>query len=598
MAAQRPPYYYHVPDEICVAVSLDPGVALARAEWGARVYYPVLDFLNAQLASLLENPSVAGSGTPLEPDFTPTLARERHKKNPASVQLQRLERGRVDPSGRAGGAPPWDSVPPWVILPRRDGGATALHFYRIGPGQTTRDSWTPDGARVVRELANVVNRGLWRQRIAGMPVAITAATPNWLFPAASNGAGYTGGGPATEPQPVPPGTPPPGEPYRFQFESPELRDLVARQRAAALADDHDPRVVVAILDTCPERGDVRRKAERTDNWLLNEVARKVAIDEPRFVLPDYHAFVDGISPGHWRERAAGISHDIPDHGLFAAGIIRDIAPTAEIHLIRVLDDTGVGDLLLLLNVLAALPSLLAPRGSGRKLAINLSLMAGLPLSAELPAHWFPRAASEPATLLRTWSAMSATFETIHTGLAAVIDWLEEQGVLVVAAAGNDARPEDIRPEPRYPARYDTVLGVAAVNAAGGPSAFSNQGDFIQIGNGVAVFGGDAGDAATQAVVGIFSQSEFPFVSSGAKNETGWAYWSGTSFATPVITAIAADVWTEHPGLSPADLITTVTRSVGAGGTLPGDSPGVLGRFASAPEPDLVCTAIAAWQAPR
>ena len=45
---------------------------------------------------------------------------------------------------------------------------------------------------------------------------------------------------------------------------------------------------------------------------------------------------------------------MPDHGLFIAGLIRDIAPKASIRLIRILNDLGGGDLY---NLFAALTDL-------------------------------------------------------------------------------------------------------------------------------------------------------------------------------------------------------------------------------------------------
>ena len=53
-----------------------------------------------------------------------------------------------------------------------------------------------------------------------------------------------------------------------------------------------------------------------------------------------------------------------------------------------------------------------------------------------------------------------------------------------------------------------------------------------------------------AVRGLYSAAEL----AAGKNETGWALWAGTSFAAPVITGLAADLWAEHPELSPDAVI--------------------------------------------
>src|SRR5205814_8574414 len=67
------------------------------------------------------------------------------------------------------------------------------------------------------------------------------------------------------------------------------------------------------------------------------------------------------------------------------------------------------------------------------------------------------------------------------------------------------------------------------------------------GNGVAVYGGNlgklpAGGAPEEKdkVISIFSADKLPLTR--ADNDTGWVYWVGTSFATPIISAIAADLW--------------------------------------------------------
>jgi subtilisin family serine protease len=167
--------------------------------------------------------------------------------------------------------------------------------------------------------------------------------------------------------------------------------------------------------------------------------------------------------------------------------------------------------------------------------------------------------------------MARTLDFAHRSLAETISWLTAQGVLVVAAAGNDAGdagvgPAAVPPEPRIPARYEDVLAVAAVKRSSfEPAPFSNRGDVAIMGNGVAVFGGDArpaegGDAddpwiTVDGVVGAFSSPTLPL--GGGPNRTGWAAWAGTSFATPIITGLAAGILAHEPGLSPARVIERV-----------------------------------------
>jgi hypothetical protein len=77
---------------------------------------------------------------------------------------------------------------------------------------------------------------------------------------------------------------------------------------------------------------------------------------------------------------------MPDHSIFVAGLIRDIAPRAHIRVIRILNDFGGGDLY---NLFAALTDLEQGLVSGaiHRLVINLSLTI-MPDLHRLPYVWF------------------------------------------------------------------------------------------------------------------------------------------------------------------------------------------------------------------
>jgi subtilisin family serine protease len=133
-------------------------------------------------------------------------------------------------------------------------------------------------------------------------------------------------------------------------------------------------------------------------------------------------------------------------------------------------------------------------------------------------------------------------------------------------------------EPRLPARFDNVFGVAAINGEGKATRYSNRGDMPVIGNGVAAWGGDTlarnvadaqkeqsdqkpgGVSEHDAVVGLYSAETLPpgpGQSGESENTTGWVKWAGTSFATPVISALAAEVWAKNLSLSPMEVIRAV-----------------------------------------
>jgi subtilisin family serine protease len=138
-----------------------------------------------------------------------------------------------------------------------------------------------------------------------------------------------------------------------------------------------------------------------------------------------------------------------------------------------------------------------------------------------------------------------TVDMLEVGLKALGTYLSLNNCLVIAAAGNDSRipveTNKARMEPRLPARFDTVLGVAATTSnPRQPARYSNVGDEGELGDHVATFGGNSSDALEpeDGVIGIYS-GEFP---DGRPNETGWAFWSGTSFATGIMSGIAANFW--------------------------------------------------------
>jgi hypothetical protein len=310
--------------------------------------------------------------------------------------------------------------------------------------------------------------------------------------------------------------------------------------------------------------------------------------------------------------------DIADHGLFATGIVHDVAPKAQIRLIRVLNDHGAGDSQVLLATLSALLGDEELRPSPeRRLIVNLSLAVDLPPGIDLLQFWYPAAyqrlqarltrglaqATNPApdlfSILESLPApgpeVLRMLELLHLDLQQTIAILRDQGVLVVAAAGNENRPPaqpgqaHPPPEPCWPARFDQVLGVAAVQGNQSAATYSNRGDVVTLENGLGVYGGEARPLApggppriplpptrrgrapvVDAVRGLYSAAEL----AAGKNETGWALWAGTSFAAPVITGLAADLWAEHPELSPVEVIKWLRHHAARLGP-PGDPDGPL-----------------------
>ncbi len=101
--------------------------------------------------------------------------------------------------------------------------------------------------------------------------------------------------------------------------------------------------------------------------------------------------------------------------------------------------------------------------------------------------------------------------------------LQRKGVVVVASAGNDGSSR-----PLYPAALKEVVSVGALGAYG-PAWFSNYGPWVR-----------ACAPGVEVVSTFFNNFDGPIELKGKAKDPdqfkGWAYWSGTSFAAPVVVA--------------------------------------------------------------
>jgi subtilisin family serine protease len=113
----------------------------------------------------------------------------------------------------------------------------------------------------------------------------------------------------------------------------------------------------------------------------------------------------------------------------------------------------------------------------------------------------------------------------------------EEGILIVAAAGNASSDNDLRPH--YPASYDlpNVISVAAVDRNDQLTTFSN-------------FGATSVDVAApgQQIVSTWL-------------EHGFQEKQGTSMATPFVSGVAALILAANPSISVAELRTRLLNSV-------------------------------------
>ncbi len=118
------------------------------------------------------------------------------------------------------------------------------------------------------------------------------------------------------------------------------------------------------------------------------------------------------------------------------------------------------------------------------------------------------------------------------------------GVLVVAAAGNSGKDT-----PLYPAAYDCVLGVGAVDQQRNRASFSTYGLGVDV---------------VAPGVSIYSTTL-------ANRGDGYDYGNGTSFASPYVSGVAALIFSARPDLTAWDVREIIMRSAQDLGT-PGFDP--------------------------
>jgi len=119
-----------------------------------------------------------------------------------------------------------------------------------------------------------------------------------------------------------------------------------------------------------------------------------------------------------------------------------------------------------------------------------------------------------------------------------IQWANTQGVVVVCAAGNEAKDNDTDDKPSYPASFNlpNVMSVSAIDNKGQLATFSN-------------YGKETVHLAAPGV-GIYTTVR-----------GGYQYLDGTSFAAPFVTSVAALLKGQEPSLSPKEIKDRLIKTV-------------------------------------
>jgi hypothetical protein len=179
------------------------------------------------------------------------------------------------------------------------------------------------------------------------------------------------------------------------------------------------------------------------------------------------------------------------HGTFVAGVLRSMAPEAQVHVENIFDTAG-----------SVLESELVPR-------LNEAFGFGFEI-LHLTASCLTRK-NIPLLSLGSWLERLSAYK----------------GVICVAPAGNNYTRR-----PTWPAAFPDVLSVGAL-----ATDRQHRADFSNYGNWVDVY------APGQKLINAFGRGtyrcEIPPNTGEVRTFTGLAQWSGTSFSAPIVTGLIA-----------------------------------------------------------
>jgi hypothetical protein len=216
-----------------------------------------------------------------------------------------------------------------------------------------------------------------------------------------------------------------------------------------------------------------------------------------------HAYFDKMAIDSIDLTDRGVSGPGSDHGTSVASIVagkEGIAPMADLLVIRVLDDQGIGT--------------------------SFDVAEGIVRAVDLGAQLI--------------NLSLGVYQDVAV-LREACSYAQSQGVILVAAAGNDGY--DRLP---YPAAYPEVLSVTAVDGLRRQARFPNQSKAI--------------DFAAPGV-GILTASE----------EDSTQFFSGTSAAAPFVTGTLAALLSADPSTDPREAVKLVKRHLDDAGAAGPDS---------------------------
>ena len=264
----------------------------------------------------------------------------------------------------------------------------------------------------------------------------------------------------------------------------------------------DPGVIVAVIDTGIFSGhpDLAGQLVPGYDFVRDPTADGNGID------PNPEDPGDQANPGNSRFHGTHVAGTVAARGNNRIGVA-GVAWGARIMPLRALDDGG---------------------GTSYDVAQAVRFAAGLANdSGTLPAS--------PAAIINL-SLSGEGFSQVNQALYREV---RDLGIIVVASAGNEATDA-----PAYPAAYDAVIGVSAVDAQRELASYSNRGIAVDIaapgGDGSTDFNGDGYPDGVLSTSGSIDAGSVEFA---------YTFLNGTSMAAPHVAGVMALMKSINPDLT-------------------------------------------------
>ncbi|MBN2440230.1 MAG: S8/S53 family peptidase [Spirochaetales bacterium] len=306
------------------------------------------------------------------------------------------------------------------------------------------------------------------------------------------------------------------------------------------------KIDVYILDTLPEitalfEGYVFYNKNKVIKNIFSLIGTEHSIQYNGCLDPDFNTYLNE----NYGNR------NLSDHGTFIAGIINLLSPDSRLHLIEVMNHYAAGTLD---SLLWGFQEVLDQVDNDNPFVVNTSLTTKLRFPDKENKY------NEEITDIRIKMIYGLQKpELFLTLLFDAVELIKNHNGVVIAAAGNDSKIRDHH-DAGYPARFKDVIGVGSTQRNGKISSFSNEpgtGGFL-------AFGGEVNSSkiTTDGILSIYLSS--PYTDSTDANTSGWGIWSGSSFATGMVSGAVAALLSQGESI-PGAILTLRSSSTASGG---------------------------------